>query len=77
MLSSVAVETRFIGALTRAEATRRHRAGLGKAGDAFYVPPGHATEAEAGSEFVQFSPSEELHATEAAMMANVQKMQSG
>jgi hypothetical protein len=48
-----------------------------EAGDAFYVPPGHAPEAEAGSEFVQFSPSEELHATEAAMMANMQKMKGG
>jgi len=47
-----------------------------EAGDAFYVPPGHATEAEAGSEFVQFSPSEELRATEAAIMTNMQKMQS-
>jgi hypothetical protein len=41
------------------------------AGDAFYAPPGHAPEAEAGSEFVQFSPSEELRATEAAIMANM------
>jgi Cupin domain len=47
-----------------------------EAGDAFYAPPGHAPEAEAGSEFVQFSPSEELRATEAAIMANMQKMQS-
>jgi mannose-6-phosphate isomerase-like protein (cupin superfamily) len=46
-----------------------------EAGDAFYVPAGHAPEAEAGSEFVQFSPSEELHATEAAMMKNMQAMQ--
>ena len=48
---------------------------LFEAGDAFYVPPGHTPKAEAGSEFVQFSPSEELHATEAAIMANMQKMQ--
>jgi mannose-6-phosphate isomerase-like protein (cupin superfamily) len=42
-----------------------------EAGDAFYVPPGHAPRAEAGSEFVQFSPSQELHASEAAMMENL------
>lgn len=48
-----------------------------EAGDAFYVPPGHVPEAEAGTELVQFSPSEELHATEAAIMANMQKMQAG
>ena len=48
-----------------------------EAGDAFYVPAGHVPEAEAGSEFVQFSPSEELHTTEAAIMANMQKMQGG
>ena len=48
-----------------------------EAGDAFYVPPGHVPEAEAGSEFIQFSPSEELRATEAAMMENMKKMQAG
>ena len=47
-----------------------------EAGDAFYVPPGHVPEAEAGSEFLQFSPSEELHATEAAIMANMQRLQA-
>ena len=31
-----------------------------EAGDAFYLPPGHVPLAEAGSEFVQFSPAEEL-----------------
>jgi hypothetical protein len=46
-----------------------------EAGDAFYAPPGHVPEAEAGSEFVQFSPSEELHTTEIAMMENMKKMQ--
>jgi hypothetical protein len=48
-----------------------------EAGDAFYVPPGHVPEAEAGSEFIQFSPSEELRATEAAIMRNMQAMQGG
>src|SRR5947209_3951025 len=31
-----------------------------EAGDAFYMTPGHAPEAEAGSEFVQFSPADQL-----------------
>jgi len=46
-----------------------------EAGDAFYAPPGHAPKADAGSEFVQFSPAEELRATEAAIMKNMQVTQ--
>jgi hypothetical protein len=45
-----------------------------EAGDAFYVPPGHAPWAEAGSEFVQFSPTEELREVEIAMLKNVEAM---
>jgi hypothetical protein len=45
------------------------------AGDAFYLPPGHIPLAEAGSEIVQFSPTEELKTTDAAMMKNMQAMQ--
>ena len=41
-----------------------------EAGDAFYFPPGHAPEAEAGTELVQFSPSDEL----AAVMAEMQRI---
>ncbi len=44
------------------------------AGDAFYMSPGHVPSAEAGSEFVQFSPKDQLAQTQAAMMANAQKM---
>ena len=47
-----------------------------EAGDAFYVPPGHAPGADAGSEFLQFSPTEELNATNAAIMRNMQAMQT-
>jgi hypothetical protein len=46
-----------------------------EAGDAFYLPPGHVPLAEAGSEFVQFSPSDELRVVEATMMKNMQAMQ--
>jgi hypothetical protein len=38
-----------------------------EAGDAFYMPPGHAPEAEEGTEFVQFSPAKELAALDAAL----------
>jgi hypothetical protein len=48
---------------------------VSEAGDAFYAPPGHTPKAEAGSEFVQFSPSEALHEAQAAMMKNMQAMQ--
>lgn len=43
-------------------------------GDAFYMPPGHVPAAEAGSEFVMFSPQDELAISEAAMAKNMQKM---
>jgi mannose-6-phosphate isomerase-like protein (cupin superfamily) len=46
-----------------------------EAGDAFYLPPGHVPLAKAGSEFVQFSPSAELHAVAAAMAKNAQELQ--
>ena len=38
-----------------------------EAGDAFYMSPGHAPEAEAGAEFIQFSPADQLAATDAAI----------
>jgi hypothetical protein len=46
-----------------------------EAGDAFYLPPGHVPLAAAGSEVVQFSPSDELRVVEAVMMENMRKMQ--
>jgi hypothetical protein len=46
-----------------------------EAGDAFYTPPGHIPLVEAGTEIVQFSPSEELQKTEEAMAKNMQAMQ--
>jgi hypothetical protein len=47
---------------------------ISQEGDAFYAPPGHAPRADAGSEFVQFSPTDLLRATEAAMAANMKTM---
>ena len=47
-----------------------------EAGDAFYTPPGHIPVTnEPGTEFVSFSPSEELRTAEAVMMKNMQAMQ--
>ena len=48
-----------------------------RAGDAFYMTPGHVPAAEAGTEFVQFSPKEQLAKTMAAMMANAQRAMTG
>jgi dienelactone hydrolase len=45
------------------------------AGVAFYAPPGHSPSATAGSEFLLFSPAEELRAVEAAINQNMQAMQ--
>lgn len=46
-----------------------------EAGDAYYVPPGHTPKAHAGSEFLQFSPSEQLQTVQQAMMERMREMQ--
>jgi hypothetical protein len=46
-----------------------------EAGDAFYMSPGHAPQAEAGTEFVQFSPASELRSVQEAMMNNARALQ--
>jgi uncharacterized cupin superfamily protein len=48
-----------------------------QAGDAFYMLPGHVPAAEAGTEFVQFSPREQLAETLAAMRANAARAMQG
>jgi hypothetical protein len=49
-----------------------------EAGDAFYSPPGHVPVShEPGTEIVQFSPSEELRLTEAAIARNMEALQVG
>ena len=45
-----------------------------EAGDAFYLPPGHAP-AEAGTEFIQISPTDQLQEVEAAVVKAMQQMQ--
>jgi hypothetical protein len=44
-------------------------------GDAFYLPAGHIPLADAGSEYVQFSPAEELARTSDAMRRNMEATQ--
>jgi hypothetical protein len=48
-----------------------------QAGDAFYMAPGHVPAAEAGTQFIQFSPREQLAETLAAMRANAQQAMQG
>jgi hypothetical protein len=46
-------------------------------GDAFYAPPGHVPVMhDAGTEFLLFSPAEELAKTTAAIHRNMEAMQS-
>jgi hypothetical protein len=48
-----------------------------QAGDAFYMTPGHVPAAEAGTEFIQFSPRQQLAETVAAIRANAQRAMQG
>ena len=45
-------------------------------GEAFYLPPGHTPAAAAGTEFVQFSPTDELAVSEAVMAKNMQELRT-
>ncbi len=47
------------------------------AGDAYYIPPGHTAVAEAGVEYVMFSPTRELARTRQAIAHNMQAMARG
>jgi mannose-6-phosphate isomerase-like protein (cupin superfamily) len=44
-------------------------------GDAFYLPPGHIPVVEAGTEYIQFSPSKELEEVSSTIVRNMQAMQ--
>lgn len=46
-----------------------------EAGDAFYLPPGHIQKADAGTEYLQFSPADDLHVVTEAMMRNFAALQ--
>jgi hypothetical protein len=46
-------------------------------GDAFYAPPGHVpVHTEPNTEYLQFSPADELRKTDAVIMRNMQAMQA-
>jgi hypothetical protein len=46
-------------------------------GDSYYLPPGHVPAASAGSEFVQFSPTDALRVSEDQMARNMAATQAG
>ena len=48
-----------------------------EAGEAFYVPPGHTSGANAGAEFVVFSPAETMGEVEAHMARRAQELFGG
>jgi hypothetical protein len=49
-----------------------------EAGDAFYAPPGHTPVGnEPGTEYVQFSPTEDVRRTTEVIMRNFEAMQAG
>jgi hypothetical protein len=56
--------------------TYKDRVEVIEPGDAFLMPPGHSPKALAGSEFVIFSPKDELAALEAHFEAAMQRMQA-
>jgi Cupin domain len=45
-------------------------------GDAFYVPAGHGQRVEAGTEYLQFSPTAELQQVSETIMRNMAAMQN-
>jgi hypothetical protein len=48
-----------------------------EAGDAYYVVPGHTPILYAGTEIVEFSPTEKLNQTMETVMKNLGEMQAG
>ena len=62
----------FAGKIT---VTYADRVEFYQAGDAFLMSPGHVPAAEAGTEFVQFSPTDQLNVVHAHMNAAARAMQ--
>jgi hypothetical protein len=61
----------FTGKLTMRFADRDE---VYEAGDAYYAPPGHAPIVEAGTEILQFSPTESLDRISAVMSTNMKAL---
>jgi hypothetical protein len=53
------------------------REGTYQAGDAYYAPPGHTPVLYAGTEVVEFSPTEELQKTIDVVTKNMEKAGAG
>jgi hypothetical protein len=65
----------FKGRMTFAYADREE---VFEAGDAFYAPPGHVpVRNEPGTEYLQFSPAEELRRSTEVIQQNLQALQAG
>lgn len=47
---------------------------IAKAGDAYYMPPGHTVMIEAGTELWEFSPNDKLQKTMTTTMQNLKAM---
>jgi hypothetical protein len=48
-----------------------------EAGDAFYAPPGHCPTLEAGTEYIQFSPTADMKVLDEVLQRNVAAMMGG
>ena len=48
---------------------------VAKAGDTFHMTPGHRPAYEVGTEIVQFSPTDQLKATDEAIQRNMARLQ--
>ena len=66
------------GYLSKGQMTVRYgdREEVIEAGDAFYMPPGHAPEAVAGTEILQISPANEFAELQSALMNAMQAQRS-
>jgi hypothetical protein len=67
-----------VGVVTRGQLTVRYTDGTEetvRTGDAFHMAPGHVPSFEAGTELVQFSPTDELKATDEAITRNMATLQ--
>ena len=51
--------------------SRRRRRHVIEAGEAYYVPPGHLPYLYAGTEVIEFSPTQQLHETLAVIEKNM------
>jgi hypothetical protein len=67
------------GYVTRGRLTFRYadREEVYEAGDAYYAPPGHVPVVTAGTELVEFSPTEDYGRTMEVVARNVAAMQAG